>query len=50
MNTLNIERVQNEWENVEGKIKKMLILEQIFSEDEEFIHMVNKIKTMINNH
>ncbi|HDR7789587.1 hypothetical protein PSR14_18415 [Bacillus sp. A01H] len=49
MNTLNIERVQNEWENVEGKIKKMLILEQIFSEDEEFIHMVNKIKTMINN-
>ncbi|BAR83129.1 uncharacterized protein KNN_02283 [Bacillus thuringiensis serovar tolworthi] len=50
MNTLNIERVQNERENVEGKIKKMLILEQIFSEDEEFIYMVNKIKTMINNH
>ena len=30
------------------KIKTMLVLEQIFSEDEEFIHMVNKIKTMIN--
>ncbi|CDN37063.1 hypothetical protein [Bacillus thuringiensis] len=50
MNTINVERVQNERENLEGKIKKMLILEQIFSEDEEFIHMVNKIKTMIKNH
>lgn len=49
MNTINVERVQNEQENLEGKIKKVLILEQIFSEDEEFIHMVKKIKTMINN-
>ncbi|MEW9579383.1 hypothetical protein U9K47_29425 [Bacillus toyonensis] len=50
MNVVNVERVQKELENVEGKIKKLLILEQIFSEDEEFLHMVNKIKTMINNH
>ncbi|MBJ8112372.1 hypothetical protein JDS99_22560 [Bacillus cereus group sp. N6] len=48
MNKVKGEKVQQEWKNVEGKIKTMLILEQIFSEDEEFIHMVNKIKTMIN--
>lgn len=48
MNKVNTEMIQQEWKNVEGKIKMMLVLEQIFSEDEEFIHMVNKIKTMIN--
>ncbi|WP_179861906.1 hypothetical protein [Bacillus wiedmannii] len=48
MNKVKGEKVQQEWKNVERKIKTMLILEQIFSEDEEFIHMVNKIKTMIN--
>lgn len=48
MNKVNGEKVQREWKNVEEKIKTMLVLEQIFSEDEEFIHMVNKIKTMIN--
>ncbi|HDW3056976.1 MULTISPECIES: hypothetical protein [Bacillus cereus group] len=48
MNKVNGEKVQQEWKNVEEKIKTMLVLEQIFSEDEEFIHMVNKIKTMIN--
>ncbi|WP_197230491.1 hypothetical protein [Bacillus thuringiensis] len=48
MNKVNAEMIQQEWKNVEGKIKMMLVIEQIFSEDEEFIHMVNKIKTMIN--
>ncbi|ANS51167.1 MULTISPECIES: hypothetical protein [Bacillus] len=48
MNKVNGEKIQQEWKNVEEKIKAMLVLEQIFSEDEEFIHMVNKIKTMIN--
>ncbi|WP_179884242.1 hypothetical protein [Bacillus toyonensis] len=48
MDKVNGEKVKKEWKNVEEKIKKMLILEQIFREDEEFIHMVNKIKTMIN--
>ncbi|HEF1855941.1 hypothetical protein [Bacillus cereus] len=48
MNKVNGEKIQQEWKNVEEKIKTMLVLEQIFSEDEEFIHMVNKIKTMIN--
>ncbi|WP_170955280.1 hypothetical protein [Bacillus cereus] len=48
MSKVNGEKVQKEWQNVEEKIKAMLVLEQIFSEDEEFIHMVNKIKTMIN--
>ena len=50
MNKVNGEKIQQEWKNVEEKIKAMLVLEQIFSEDEEFIHMVNKIKTMINDH
>ncbi|WP_179871739.1 hypothetical protein [Bacillus cereus] len=48
MNKVNGEKIQQEWKNVEEKIKMMLVLEQIFSEDEEFIHMVSKIKTMIN--
>ncbi|HEQ3525727.1 MULTISPECIES: hypothetical protein [Bacillus cereus group] len=48
MNKVNGGKIQQEWQNVEEKIKTMLVLEQIFSEDEEFIHMVNKIKTMIN--
>jgi len=48
MNKVNGEQVQQEWGNIEEKIKTMLVLEQIFSEDEEFIHMVSKIKTMIN--
>ncbi|WP_176524805.1 hypothetical protein [Bacillus thuringiensis] len=48
MNKVNGEKIQQEWQSVEEKIKTMLVLEQIFSEDEEFIHMVNKIKTMIN--
>ncbi|HEF1857171.1 TPA: hypothetical protein R9Y23_005873 [Bacillus cereus] len=48
MNKVNGEKIQQEWQNVEEKIKTMLVLEQIFSEDEECIHMVNKIKTMIN--
>ncbi|HDR8108789.1 hypothetical protein ACS4JF_16130 [Bacillus thuringiensis] len=48
MNKVNGEKIQQEWKNVDEKIKTMLVLEQIFSEDEEFIHMVNKIKTMIN--
>ncbi|WP_180232163.1 hypothetical protein [Bacillus toyonensis] len=48
MNKVNGEKIKQEWQNVEEKIKTMLVLEQIFSEDEEFIHMVNKIKNMIN--
>ncbi|WP_353054383.1 hypothetical protein [Bacillus thuringiensis] len=48
MTKVNNADVQNE--GIEEKIKKMLILEQIFSEDEEYTYMVKKIKTMINNH
>ncbi|MED1302980.1 hypothetical protein P4U65_20930 [Bacillus pacificus] len=47
MTKVNKVDVQNE--SVEEKIRKMLILEQIFSEDVEYVHAVNKIKTMINN-
>ncbi|MDY0854046.1 hypothetical protein SPE26_25385 [Bacillus thuringiensis] len=45
VNNQNVEK-----ESVEEKIKKMLILERLFSEDKEYVHMVNKIKTMIKNH
>ncbi|EEN01989.1 hypothetical protein bthur0014_32460 [Bacillus thuringiensis IBL 4222] len=47
MNKINAKKIKQE--NTEDKIKKMLILEQIFSEDEEYILAVSKIKAMINN-
>ncbi|MGR5991590.1 hypothetical protein ACT7C6_23900 [Bacillus paranthracis] len=47
MNKINVKKVKQE--NTEDKIKKMLMLEQIFSEDEEYILAVSKIKAMINN-
>lgn len=47
MNKINAKKIKQE--NIEDKIKKMLMLEQIFSEDEEYILAVSKIKAMINN-
>lgn len=47
MNKINAKKIKQE--NTEDKIKKMLILERIFSEDEEYILAVSKIKAMINN-
>ncbi|MED4952665.1 hypothetical protein P9763_29275, partial [Bacillus cereus] len=47
MNKINVKKIKQE--NTEDKIKKMLMLEQIFSEDEEYILAVSKIKAMINN-
>lgn len=47
MNKINAKKTKQE--NTEDKIKKMLMLEKIFSEDEEYILAVSKIKAMINN-
>ncbi len=42
MNKINVKKIKQE--NTEDKIKKMLMLEQIFSEDEEYILAVSKLK------
>lgn len=47
MNKINVKKIKQE--NTEDKIKKMLMLEQIFREDAEYILAVSKIKAMINN-
>ncbi|WP_197235454.1 hypothetical protein [Bacillus cereus] len=47
MDKVNTKKIKQE--NTEDKIKKMLMLEQIFSGDEEYILAVSKIKAMINN-
>ncbi|MED3271703.1 hypothetical protein [Bacillus thuringiensis] len=47
MNKINDKKIKQE--NIEDKIKKMLMLEQIFSKDEDYILAVSKIKAMINN-